>query len=196
MLKQRKWMKENLGFTLVELIIVMGIMGIVAGVFAGSIGYIKAGKTKKAAAAVNNKLGYAQTETMAKKGKEIVYLFTSDGSGAFDAGVYVICINTEKEDFTKNSDLRSSSFVQDNAQKVASSRVTASATVGGSGNVSLTNANMLRMEFNKATGAFTGSTLYTDSGASGSTFYDSITLKGTETFKVELVQASGKHYVE
>ena len=27
MLKQRKWMKENLGFTLVELIIVMGIMG-------------------------------------------------------------------------------------------------------------------------------------------------------------------------
>ena len=73
--------KDKRGFSLIELIITMAIMAVFAGAIIGGMSYINAGKTKKAAARLNNKISSIQTATMTKKGQTFLYIYrTSEGS--------------------------------------------------------------------------------------------------------------------
>jgi prepilin-type N-terminal cleavage/methylation domain-containing protein len=173
--------KDKRGFSLVELIIVMGIMAVFAGGIAGAIGYINQGKTKKAAATLNSKLTAIQQSNMTLKGATYLYLY-KDGSE-----VYMV---TSKTNYTDRDSLKTYVASNGGQTKLCSSKVDVSGS-DGSSTGTLSDDNMIRISYSKGTGAYT----YCDMG-SDSVFYNTIKLEGTETFTVKLVKNTGKHFVE
>lgn len=67
-------MDENRGFTFIELLLVICIMGIVLGSGVLSMNYIKYANTKKCAAKINSMLEEVRTVTMTKKKSSISIL--------------------------------------------------------------------------------------------------------------------------
>lgn len=199
--------KDMRGFSLIELIIVMAIMAIFAGVFAGAMGYINTGKTKKASAKLNSRLTYIQTETMTKKGETYLYIYqTSDGVH--------YCILSSEEDsngdgspdypkgFRSRSELDSYLSANDIGSKLCDSTVKLSgkdSTGGGLAPLTLGTGNMLKIGYSKATGAFTYSNngqLDTNGEFDDVPFYSAVELSGKQTFTIKLVKTTGKHFVE
>jgi hypothetical protein len=185
----------------------MGIMAVFAGGIFGALGYINRGKTKKAAATINSKLSYIQTQNMTKKGSAYLYLYKTsngiytavlqeqdlDGSGEIET--------SEKLDFADRTALDTYLAAHsDIGSFLCSSRVDVTGDVSGSSlSDPLTESNMIKIGYSKGTGAFTCSNRGSvDEAPAVSTdrFFDTITLTGSETFTVKLVKNTGKHYVE
>lgn len=192
--------KDKRGFSLVELIIVMGIMAVFVGGMAGAIGYINQGKTKKAAATLNSMLTSIQQSNMTLKGATYLYLYkdgddiymvTARASDVNGDGKIDTTVNTEESaNYTDRTNLNGYISSSGGGSKLCSSKVD---VIGSDGSTTstLTDSNMIRIGYSKGTGAFT----YCDMGGD-SVFYNTIKLKGTETFTVKLVKNTGKHFVE
>lgn len=181
-------LQDQRGFSLVELIIMMGIMAVLSGAIVGTMGYMNSGRTKKASSKLDTKLDYIQTETMTKKGNTYLYIYTKSD------GVYTCILNEQDGDFTSRASLDAYSDLAAWESKLCDSKVKIiSSKSGSSGSgLSLDSNNMLKIGYSKSTGAFT----YSNSGSVTATdFYDSIELSGKDTFKIKLVQKTGKHFV-
>jgi prepilin-type N-terminal cleavage/methylation domain-containing protein len=199
--------KDKRGFSLVELIIVMGIMAVFAGGIFGALGYINQGKTKKAAATLNSELTSIQQSNMTLKGATYLYLY-QDGGTIYMVTARASDVNGDgeidktpntKESANYTSRTALNGYVSDNGGqgKLCSSKVEVIGIDGGD-STTLTDDNMIRIGYSKSTGAFT----YCDMGKETkdddvtSLFFNTIKLKGTETFTVKLVKNTGKHFVE
>lgn len=195
--------KDRRGFSLVELIITMAIMSLFAGALIGGLGYVNAGRSKKAATKLNNAISRIQTDTMTKKGETYLYLFQTS------KGVYFFTLNSEEDldgdgspDYPNglNSRAQVTAFVNanDNAEKLCDSAVTVKAK-DGSGSITLSGSNMLKVGYSKGTGAFT----YSNDGQVDSNgeftnvpFYNEIKLFGKDKYTIKLVKATGKHFLK
>jgi hypothetical protein len=85
-----------------------------------------------------------------------------------------------------------------NDKKTASRLCGSQVIVSGVGvtNMTLDDNKYIKISYSKSTGAFQ----YCNNGSAASetdgSFYSKIELKGTETFQVNLIKSTGKHYVE
>ena len=191
-----RMVKDEKGFSLVELIIVMGIMAIAATMIMASMGYINRGKTEKAASTLDSKLSYIQTETLTKAGTTYLYLYPKSD------GIYYFIKRAETGGNTADGDGTGfASYTELNTYltsksidgtRLCGSQVKASGK-GGSGvtdiNLAAGGSDMLKIGYKKSTGAFECC-----NNGSGS-FRTSIVLTGKETFTVKLVEKTGKHKV-
>lgn len=180
--------KDDRGFSLVELIITMGIMAILAGVTVFAVGYINTGKTKKASTALDNQLDYIQTETMTKKGTAYLYLYkTADG-----IYTYVHTTDTTYPDgFTSRTQL-DSNLPSGGGRKICDASVTGRVSTSGGDSYELSTGNMLKIGYDKST----GSIAYSNSGSVTETdFYNRISLEGKQHFQINMIKATGKHYI-
>lgn len=189
--------KDRRGFSLVELIIVMAIMGLLSGVTAAAMGYINTGKTKKSSAKLDGKLDYIQTETMTKEGNAYLYLYAAND------GIYTYVHTAKLSDPNPtgfNTRLDLDTYMTSNSakgSKICDGTVTATAKgtkdSGGNMEMKLTSSNMLKVGYSKSTGAF----IYSNDGdASAVDFYNLLELKGKQTFKIKMIKATGKHFVK
>ncbi len=186
---------DTRGFSLIELIIAMGVFAVLSVAIFGGISYINAGKTKKASNALNGKLTFIQTETMTKKGTVFLYVYkTADG-------IYMCALNGEStgypDGFMSRAELDSYVAGHDVATKLCDSRVTI--TGKGSSSLTLTDTNMLKIGYSKSTGAFTYSndgSLAADGTLHNKEFLSRLELTGKETFYIKMIKATGKHYIE
>lgn len=194
---------DRRGFSLIELIIAMGIMSIFAGALIGGLGYINAGKSKKAAAKLDNAISRIQTDTMTKKGETYLYLFQTN------EGVFFCTLNSEEDldsdgspdypnGFTTRAQLTGYVNGGGDAGKLCDSAVTVKGQ-SGSSSVTLSESNMLKIGYSKGTGAFT----YSNEGALDSNgeftnvpFYNEIKLFGKDMYTIKLVKATGKHFMK
>lgn len=199
--------KDSRGFSLVELIITMGIMAILAIGVVGTMGYINAGKTKKASAKLNSKLTYIQSETMTKEGCSYLYLYKqSDG-----VYCYISNKNSDGNVGTDGLDVAHLDSVASSGDRICDSNVDVIAyTVSGHSiklgklkEASGSEADMIKIGYRKSTGDFLASCVYKGSAsdpekdASGETyFFNRIQLSGKQNFSVRLVEKTGKHYVQ
>lgn len=196
-----KLKNDRRGFSLVELIITMGIMSIVAVVTVGAAGYLNAGKTKKASAKLNSKLAYIQTETMTKEGCCYLYLYKKPD------GVYYYVSNKDAHGNVGTTGLVSAAeldSVSSSGTKICDSKVDVTLTTAANATVKLGDLNaasgsevdMYKIGYDKATGAFSKDcATYRGGTKLTADFYNKITLSGKQTFSIKLVEKTGKHHV-
>ena len=150
---------DRRGFSLIELIITMGIMSIFAGALIGGLGYVNAGKTKKAVAKLDNAISRIQTDTMTKKGETYLYLFQTN------KGVFFCTLSSEEDlngdvspdypnGFTTRAELTGYVNGGGDVGKLCDSAVTVKGK-DDSTSVTLSESNMLKIGYSKGTGAFT-----------------------------------------
>ncbi len=186
---------DTRGFSLVELIIAMGVMAVLSVAIFGGVSYINSGKTKKASNTLNSKLTYIQTETMTKKGNMYLYVYKTP------KGIYMLTMNGEiaggANGFLSRTELDTYLASNDGGVKLCDSKVTIQGK--GSSSLTLTETNMLKIGYSKSTGAFTYSndgSLAADGTLHNKEFLSRLELTGKETFYIRMVKATGKHYIE
>lgn len=193
--------KDTRGFSLIELVITMGIMAVFASAIIGGLSYMNAGRTKKASAKLNNEISGIQTATMTKKGETYLYVYrTSDG-------VYTSTVNSGVAEYDTRASLDAGyaagkfgrTKICDSSVKITGKKDPAGGAGGGAASIDLSTTNMLKIGYSKGTGAFTYSNEGTvDAGKTKSEmpFYSVIEMSGKETFKIQMVKATGKHFVK
>lgn len=159
---------KNQGFTLIELITVMAIITLVAGIGIVSVANLSYANTKKAAGAINSELEIIRLNSMAKTENYILYLYNRNGS------LYKkVTIGTAAE-----GDLTAG-----NGDKLLESgRVYYTLTDGT--RAELTEGKSLSFYFDKSSGAFLSEVTALE------------LKKGSHTSSLYLVKETGRHWVK
>lgn len=163
--------KHSKGFSMIELIIVVAIIGIFTGLVSIGFGYIQSGNLRSAAQTINSNLSKLKYDAMSKENKQYMYIYQTGN------GYYFLCSDQEES---------SLSFTSGVGQQICNS--SCSITVDGGTPIGTTPK---RIAYKKGSGGF---------DTSKSTITQDITIKksdGTGTgYVVKLVTETGKHYVE
>lgn len=170
----KKWRNED-GFTMVEMVIVIAIAAILMGTTVATFGYISSSNARKSAARFNSSLNTAQTNTMMQKEATYLYLFK-------DKGIKVVLSTNDGENL---SSLKTNANVTD----VGGARVDVIAKKSG-GSQTLGDSEFIQIAFDKATGAYRYAKF---NGDADTEFISEINFSGKENYKVTLVQLTGKH---
>ena len=173
--------KNNKGFTLLEAIIVVAIMGIVMVAVGLGVNVIFANKAKSVSRDIYNMIGTAQTMGMSK---DNVYFYLSCTDGKMETGMAV-------EKGGKITKIESDSL---------SGRVTVNMKLNNSSTRNLINGNGILISFNRSTGAFKNCYAYGGGDTKGSLLGAKVTSieinQGNSIFKITLSYTNGKFYYE
>lgn len=161
---KKQMVKE--GFSLVELIIVIAIMGILVGISAYGYGYMKLADAKGLANGINSGLSELKSESMAKNTPVYMHLFEKDGS-------YFIAYSAS-----------SSCDTDANAKELGSSQM--SVTLDG---VPLGSGGTKSFTIRKKDGAF-------DAVAGVEPPSQIEVASDSYTYKIIVVKDTGRHYID
>ena len=167
--------KENSGMSLVELIIVIAIIGILAGVSIGMMGHIHYADTKKAVETIDAELDRLRIFSMSKK--EIPYLYIYQ----LDDGCYMREINEEIWNFD------AAKFTKDGT-KIAGKDV--SIYMEAKDGTKVSGNKFIRIAYDR-------SGVIDDTNVSGNcrTNVTNIIVSGNSDYKIEFSTATGKHQI-
>lgn len=184
------------GFTLVEMIVVIAIMAILAGVAAGSLSLITAGNAKKCSARFNGALNEAQVQTMSLKDPSYLYLYRES------SGKVMVATSNEKCDSRSDFDTKAANM---KTREVGDKAITVKFTFAADGvsttsdvEKTLGDDQMLRIVYRKDNGAYdvAESGQFGSGGRLGNLFIKEVKFSGKGRYKVKMVEETGKHFVE
>lgn len=156
------------GMTLIEIVIVIGIVGILAGSSLALFGHIRYANTKKTVETVSSALDKLQVQTMSKTGTPWLYIYQ------LDDGCYMKILKEEITAFD------STKFTKDAVKLCNQDTVILVTTPAGVTPVSGT--DYARIAYTKSSSFATDISL--------------IEIQGNTTFRIKLVKETGKHFVE
>lgn len=161
--------KHSKGFSMIELIIVVAIIGIFTGLVSIGFGYIQSGNIRSAAQTINSNLSKLKYDAMSKENKQYMYIYQ------YGNGYYFLCSDQEK-----------ASLSLGDGQLICNA--SCSITVDGGTPIG---TDPMRIAYKKGSGGF-------DTSKSTITQDITIKRNdGTGTgYVVKLVTETGKHYVE
>lgn len=168
-------MKRNQkGFSLIEIIIAIALVGILAGVSVSMINHVHYANTKKTVEAVDSALDKQQANTMSKVDKPYMYIYK------LSDGYYM-------KELTEELTAFDSTKLDNNGTKI-SGNGTQIYFESESGTL-LSGTKFIRICYKKS-GIFNKDALGDGTKA---TNVDKIVVKGTGTYTITLVEATGKH---
>ena len=173
--------KDNKGFSMVEMIIVIAIVGILAGTVVVLSGHIKYGNTKKVAAAIDTSISKLQAYAMSKSGKQYMYIYQSGG----DYYTAKLTDNLTSFDASKLNDT--------NGTKIANGSV--EIFVNSESGDKISGHSFIKLAYDKS-GIFDANAtkaVIESGGASGESEINTIVVKGGSTFTIKLIKSTGKH---
>lgn len=162
-------MKKNRhkGFSMMELIVVIAIIGLFTGLSSIGLQYIQAGNIKSTAKSIDSNLTKLRLDTMRKAEKPIMYLYKVGDD------YYMLCTTDDSVARDRNNGTHIGN---------SNTKITVDGTVLGS--------TEMKVKFKKGSGAFAD-----DSDARSSILVEKKNGKGT-SYKIILVPDTGKHYME
>ena len=186
-MEMKKWLNKQDGFTMIEMIITIGVMAVLASAVIVSFSIISSGNASKSTARFLNRLDAVQVEDMTKTGVTYLYLYKdSDGVKTF------MCNDGTEEGLTNRTDLMTQvSAGNGTITDIAGSGVDFTLPDGTN---SADDADLVvKIAFEKGSGAFACSKKIEDT--TGTVFYDKISFKGRQTtdYSVKMLQNTGKH---
>lgn len=169
-------MLDEKGFSLVEVIICIAIMGILSVSAFSLSNHVKYADAKRCAKVLNQKIEVARMRSLSKKGDWHLYIY-ADGSS--------ICYEVSDKDTVDKS--KGEKLGGGNIDVFFTSRT--KGTAGPGTETQITGSVVVDMQFYKSTGAFREN--------SSNILYDSIRVKEREglEYVIELVEKTGKHNI-
>ncbi len=168
-------MKTNQkGMTLVEIILVIAVIGILAGTSVSMIGHVHYANTKKAAEAVGTALDKQQAVTMSKEGKPYLYIYK------LGAGYYMKQLGECLTSFDGTKLDANGTKLSGNGTEIYLESETGTLLAG---------TNFIRIRYKKS-GVFDKELA---SDGVENTNVEKIVIKGTGTYTITLVEETGKH---
>lgn len=175
---------KNKGFSMIELILVIAIMGIATAMISIGFGYITHANTKSTAKRLNAELSQLQINTMSRKEHPYMYLYKM-GDG------YYIKYSTKEKD---------TNLTSSNGKLIGNSKI----VIRYKGykvdlhdkkmeefSETLRDGTPIRLGFKKDSGAFIG-----HDGKRYTEILVTNTQKNASSYTVKMYQATGKHYLE
>ena len=158
---------RNKGFSMMELIVVIAIIGLFTGLASIGLQYVQAGNIRSTAKSIDSNLTKLRLDTMRKEEKPIMYLYKVGDD------YYMLCTT----DSSMARDRNNGTHIGNSNTKI---------TVDGS----VLGSTEKKIKFKKGSGAFSD-----DSDARSSILVEKQDGKGT-SYKIVLVPDTGKHYME
>ncbi len=164
-------MKNNKGFTLVELIIVIAVMGALAGMLVSGFNYITYGNTKKCANRLLDVIDEVQMMDMTKGETTLLGIFKKGNA-------YYISKEKQTKEWNKMSVA--------SAEKIAQSNITIQWENGSGNKLTLSEGTVLWIGFSKSSGAYlTDDWMYSKD----------IVITGRGSYTIRQIADTGKHYL-
>lgn len=162
--------KNDRGFTLVEIIVVVVIMGVLVGIISLSISSVFSSRARRCAAEIDAYISMCKVNCMSRAG-DIRIILDVDTNGSIRGRYY------------EDTDLVDTAIFSD-------SNVTAIFTTGGI-DTDLSITDTLTLSFDRSTGAFKPQSI-----VGGTSIYcTSISVSSGKTYIITLVPSTGNHFI-
>lgn len=183
---------DNKGFSLVELIIVIGIMGVLVGGSVNMIAYIQLGNVKKCANMINTHIGEVRADALSQAESPYLLIYSCD------TGIYAYKTNlatTEEQDQLLDGSVgerltnqKVTIKFQDEAGTEHTLADASSVKAGDLADATHAAHNqVIAIRFKKSTGAFSDSV----------PFYSLLKITSTSReYKLNMIKETGRYYIE
>lgn len=168
--------KDQRGFSLVELIVVIAIIGVLAGGTVTLISHIQYANTQRAVQAVSDMLNRTRITSMSRQGPQYLYIYRLDDG-------YYMKVCDSVLDAYDDSKLGSGGI------KICSDSISISMNLSGGSPVALQRRNQVIRVAYKRSGVLNTNI------ASGGSNADQIIFNGNGTFTIQIYANTGKHAV-
>ena len=187
--------KNNTGFSLVELMVVIAIMAILMGFASYSFGLIFSSSAKECAQKLSSQLYETRTGSMCRYGEELTIKYhKNSGSGdEYTDGYYINRVTNTIQNGATIADMKKQ-LSNAEIRKIASSRVKITAYLeGDSTPITIDNATYITISYQHS-GAFDYGII---NRASTSNYFEKIVIEsGNKVYTIKMVPETGKHSIE
>lgn len=183
-------MKRNQkGFSLIEVVIVVTIVAILAGASASMIRYVTMANTKKTVQTVDNQMDKLQATSMTKAGKQYLYVYKR--GGAYYMLVSDIKVNAVNPGEGVNDVLTASAGTQ-----ISNGQVTVYANSVDVNQKLNSNGDYICVRYTKS-GAFSDTDTMSNKSTETDNKVSSLVFEGkSHTYSIDLVQSTGVHVIK
>ncbi|NCB51809.1 MAG: prepilin-type N-terminal cleavage/methylation domain-containing protein [Clostridia bacterium] len=161
---------NNRGFTLVEIIVVVVIMGVLVGIISLSISSVFSSRARRGAAEIDAYISMCKVNSMSRAG-DISIILDLDENGSIRGRYY------------EDASLKDTAIFAD-------ANVTATFTTGGV-ETDLSDTDTLTLSFDRNTGAFAPQSIVGET----KNYCTAISLSSGRTYVIILVPSTGNHYI-
>lgn len=183
--------RDNRGFSLVELIVVIAIMAVMIGVGILSLSLLLGTQARGCAQNVSGLLNETKTGCLSRFDETMTLSYRTKGS---DKAITSDGYYAENYIYTIDKDANSVAISNSEIRRMGSSKVVITVYLSDGTSFELGTAKTVTISFNRSTGAFDPVTV---DGTQTDDYVEKITFaSGAKTYTITMVQETGKHTLQ